>query len=485
MSYKVLLVKPNFSIRYGFDLQSKKAPPIGLAYCAAALLRAGHDVRIIDMVAESDDIRPHTESHRCFGMSDVELINEIRQYDPHLVGIGGFTSQHCRIKEITAAIKKDKPSRNIVLGGINATSMPQYVLESSQADFIIQGEAESTIVDLVEALEFNDRDKLEGIDGIGFRKGDTVIIKPKQHFIANLDAIPWPARQLLLHERYQQDGVAMPVITSRSCPGRCTFCSVHLTQGYKWRRREPKDVCDEIEDCVVRWGYKTISIFDDACNVSPDRLIEICREVVKRKLDVRLTFPSGLIIRYITKDVLYWMKQAGAVSLSLPVEHSNDRIRNKVIVKDLTIDKVIQVLDWCRELKLLSIVNFVLGMPGETEETIKDIEEFIKENAYRIDSLSIYLATPFPGTKFFADCLKNNYLKSPKKNDFLDFDCYSPHIETGTMTRERVLEHKRRIEKLFIELKGPDFPSEFIRKAIRKPDAATKDYVENVYFRLP
>jgi anaerobic magnesium-protoporphyrin IX monomethyl ester cyclase len=484
MPSKVLLIKPNFSIRYGFDLQSKKAPPIGLACCAATLLRAGHDVRIIDMVAESDEIRHHTETHRCFGMSDMELINRIREYDPDLVGIGGFTSQHQRIKEISAAIKRDNPNRKIVLGGINATAMPRFVLESSQADFILQGEAESTIVDFVEALESNNRDKLECIDGIGFRKGDTIIIKPKQHFIANLDSIPWPARQLLSHEKYQEDGVAMPVITSRSCPGRCTFCSVHLTQGYKWRRREPRDVCDEIEDCVARWGYKTISIFDDACNVLPERLIEICREVVKRKLDVRLTFPSGLIIRYITKDLLYWMKQAGAVSFSLPVEHANEIIRNGIIMKDLSLEKVYPVLDWCRELKILSVVNFVLGMPGETEETITDIEDFIKKNTYRMDAVSIYLATPFPGTKFYEECLRKNYLQSPEKNGFLDFDCYSPHIETETMTRERVLEHKRRIEKLFTELKGPDFPAEFIRRAIRKPDAATQDYVDNVYFRM-
>jgi len=483
MGFKILLIKPNICLRKGFDLQDKLCPPIGLAYLAGTLIEAGYEVEMLDMVATVNESWPYRETHLCYGLTNEGLIDRIRKYNPDLIGIGAFTSQYARVKEMVAAIKSFDPKIKIVLGGIHATAMPRGVLNGTKADFVIQGEGESGIVDLAEALGKDDLNKIKNIDGIAYREDGNVIVKPRLHFEYALDSIAWPARQLLEHERYTKDEVSMPVITSRSCPGRCTFCSVHILSGRKWRTRDPINIVDEIEDFVTKWGYKTVSIFDDACNIVPQRLIKICQEVINRKLKIKLTFPGGLVTRYITKDLLYWMKQAGAVSLTVPIEHANGYMRNSIIRKNLDSRKIFQVLNWCREFKLLALVNFVLGMPGETEESLQDIVTFVKENAHYIDALSVYIATPFPGTPFFNTSIEKGYLVEADKNDFLDFDTYTAHIDTPIMSRMMVAEYRKIIEQTFVATRGKHFPVGYIRKAIRKPNKETIDYINNVYFK--
>ncbi|MFH1181014.1 MAG: radical SAM protein [bacterium] len=483
MKFKILLIKPNLCVRKGFYLQEKMCPPLGLAYLAGSLIEAGYEVEILDMVAASSESWPYKTTHIAHGLTDQGLIEKIKEYGPDLAGVGGFTSQYSRIKDIIAAIKAFNPEIKIVAGGVHATVMPEQMMKETKVDFVIRGEGELAMVALTRALEAKDYKKIESIDGIGYRDGDKIVINPKVNFEQNLDNLPWPARQLFDYKKYIEDDQAMPVITSRSCPGRCSFCSVHLFSGYAWRARDPIKVVDEIEAFVKRWGYKTVSIFDDACNIIPQRLITILQEIIRRQLKIKITFPGGLVTKYITKDLLYWMKQSGVVSLIIPLEHSNEHMRNNVIGKNLDIEKAFEVLNWCRELEILTMVNFVIGMPGETKESIEDIIQFIKKNALLVDALAVYIATPFPGSPFYDQCLEKGYLLNPVRNNFLDFDLYSTHIETTTMPSSLLENYKKTIEQAFLEARGKDFPADYIRKAIRKPDEETSDYIHNAYFK--
>jgi anaerobic magnesium-protoporphyrin IX monomethyl ester cyclase len=483
MAFKVMLIKPNILVQKGFTLHSRMSPPVGLAYIASSLLSAGYEAEIIDMVAEAPDKEwPYKDTHMGYGLTSDDLIERVKSSQPHLVGIGGFTSQFGLIRDIASSIKAYNPVIPIVLGGINATALPRYVLEHTRADYVIQGEGERAIVDLARMIETRKMEMAPDIDGLVYKDGESIIINPKKYFEQNLDTIAWPARGLFRHEQYIQDGVSMPVITSRGCPGRCAFCSVHILSGHKWRARDPYKVADEIEDLVSKWHYKTVSLFDDAANVKPERLIILCKEIVKRHLGIRLIFPSSLIIKYITRDLLYWMKQAGAVGLSLPIEHANEYMRNTVIRKRLDLAQVDRVLDWCRELKLITLANFVIGMPGETEETLQELQNYVRRTALRLDAISIYTATPFPGTAFYDKCIAEGLMKDPAKNDFLDFDTYTVHITTSVMTAEILEHHKKLIDKAFIEERGPDFPAALIRKTLRKPDEEGIAYLESAYF---
>lgn len=484
MDFKVLLIKPNILVRKGFDLHSRMSPPIGLAYIASPLLKAGVQVEIIDMVAEAPAAKTeYGETHDIYGLTNFELLGILEQKRPDLVGIGGFTSQFGCVKRIVSAVKSFSPSLPVVLGGVNATALPLYVLEQTAADYVVMGEGEKAMMELVSSLRSGDLSSLVNINGFAWKDvGGEIKVNKKTEFIADIDEIAWPARELFKHEVYIRDGVSMPVISSRSCPGRCTFCSVHQMTGYKWRGREPDDVVDEIEYLAKEWGYETVSIFDDAANVIPERLIKICREVVRRNLRVRLVFPSSLILKHVTKDLLYWMKKAGSVGLSLPIEHSDQVMRNVIMKKSLDLAHVDNVLQWCRELKLLTIGNFVIGMPGENEATLQGLETYVRKIAKRIDAVSVYAATPFPGTRFYRECLESGMLKDPEANEFLDFDTYTVHVSTPEMPIERILFYKNKIESAFREERGDDFPADYIRRVFRKPDAAGLDYLEKCYF---
>lgn len=479
---KILLIKPNISIRKGFNSLSRCSPPIGLAYIAAPLLKEGFEVKILDMVAESNVIHKQTDTHDYFGMTDDELLVFLIKYRPDLVGIGGFTHQHQRIRQICNAIKSKMPSMPVILGGIHATSMPRFVLETTEADYVLQGAGEDTMMQLVRALHDGDYKGITNIDGIAYRNGEQIIVKPRTHFTEKLDTILWPARELLNHQCYIDDGVAMPVITSRSCVKRCAFCCAFLSSGKKWRYRNPDDVVDEIFYLVNRWGYENVCVFDDAANIIPERLLHICRRVAEKHLNMRLVFPSSLIVEYLTRDLLYWMKKAGTVFLSVPLEHPNDYMRNQVIGKRLDMKHFFRAIEACREHKILTMMNLVIGMPGETEETIEEVKEFVRLHAHQLDALSLTTATAFPGTKFYDHCVEKGYLVNPEKNEFLDYDTYTAHIETATMSAERIEQHKNDINNLFIEMKGDQYDEKYIRTSMRKPTADSLRYLEEHYF---
>ncbi|WP_243358640.1 B12-binding domain-containing radical SAM protein [Fundidesulfovibrio terrae] len=480
---KIFLVKPNILVRKGFVLQSRMCPPIGLCYLAGTLRPHGHVVEILDTVAEAPDaVRPYRETHQAYGLDDEQLLERIRRFSPDVVGIGGFTSQTPRIREMVSRIKEAFPEVTVVLGGAAATVMPEYMLRNTLADFLIMGEGEQSFLELLRRMRAGGQDFI-GVDGLAYRKNGQICVNPKTLFQNDIDAIPWPARDLLRHEAYHADGVAMPVITSRSCPGHCSFCSVHSMSGKKWRGRDPLDVADEIEHVVTDLGYKTVSIFDDAANVVPERLATICREVVRRKLDVRLTFPSSLIMNQITRELLECMKDSGAIGLSLSIEHASEHMRNTVMRKNLNLEHVDRVITWCKDLGLLTLGNFVIGMPGETHESLDELAQYLGGRGSRLDLASVYVATPFPGTPFYEQCLGAGLIKSPEKKEFLDFDTYEAHILLDTMTQESLFEHKAAIEAAFQAAKGEAHPAGRLRKIFRKPDNEGVRFLETEYFK--
>lgn len=482
MSSKVLLIRPNISIRKDFDLQNRIYPPLGLAYLAGALQQAGHLPVILDMVAENPEKAwPYRDTHICYGISDDELVSEVGKIRPDVIGVSGFTAQHPRIVEIVHALKTEFPLLPVVLGGIHASSSPNMLMSACPADYLLQGEGDQTFVQLVASLEHKDFTSLKDIDGIVYRDGSTIVITPKINVILELEALPLPARELLPNDVYLRNNVAMPIITSRGCPYSCVFCCVSLTQGHKWRSRTPVNIVDEVQHIVKDWGYKSITIFDDAFNIDAVRVIDICKEIVNRNLKINLLIPSSLMIKHITRDTLYWLKRAGCIAISLPFEHSDETIRNSIINKGLTLEKFDEVLLWCRELGLLALVNFVIGLPGETEQTLISLNEYVRTNYFKMDGLAVYIGTPFPGTAFYDECLLKGYLTDPK--NFLDFDLYDCLINTPDLKAETVMVYKRKLDDTFVKLRSKTCNHDLVRRAMRKPDRESLEYVNTMYLK--
>ena len=287
MGLRVLLIRPNLCVRRGFSLHNSCSPPLGLAYLAASLLKQGHVVSIVDTMVGSEDMRDFMGTHICYGLSQAGLRGRIREFRPDVVGIGGFVSQFPLINQLVEMIKAYDSNLKVVLGGACPTSIPTRVLAQTRADFILQGEAESSFAQLLGYCEHGEYHHIEDIDGIAFRKDKEIVVKPKMYFEKNVSVIPAPARQLFENELYHQRNEPMPIVTSRGCPGSCAFCSAYLLAGRAWRPREAIEVTDEIEEIVRKWGYDTVSVFDDACNVDEGIKQEGQKGIVVAKKTIR------------------------------------------------------------------------------------------------------------------------------------------------------------------------------------------------------
>ena len=216
--------------------------PLGLAYIAAALEQAGYSVEIIDLNLQK--------------MSDNDLRRKTAAAD--MVGITGMITEYEGVLKLVGIVKQANAETKVILGGPLATTLPQEILQSSQADFIVIGEGEKTIVNLVSAIKHGDN--FSDVKGIAYKDGDRIIVAEQPEPIADLDTIPFPARHLLDMNRYLQNHFksfgfkikdfgkikSTNLITSRGCPYSCTFCFKGMW-GHKWRPRSPENIVEEME----------------------------------------------------------------------------------------------------------------------------------------------------------------------------------------------------------------------------------------------
>jgi len=393
-------------------------PPLGLAYIAAVLEKAGHRVNILDSVAEKWR-RANQDSEGDLyhvGLSWDELKERVASLGPDLVGVScPFSAQSENAHRVAKIVKDVDADIPVVFGGAHTSALPVQTLKDPNIDFVIIGEGECTILAVVDMLERKEG-RSNVIDGLGYKEKDGEIkINHKTKYI---EALPFPARHLLPMREYfkarktrlSRRQPVTTMITSRGCPKRCTFCSIHSVWGYRWRARSPKNVVDEIEHLIEEYGVKEIHFEDDNLTLDKRRMTEICDEMVDRGLDVAWTTPNGVAVDTLDKKLLFRMKAAGCYALFFGIESGNSYVLNKVIRKGLSLERVRKVVGWTREAGIDAYGYFVIGMPGETRKTLQDTLNFAK--SLDLDVAWFLIATPYPGTELFETCKSNGYLKN-------------------------------------------------------------------------
>jgi magnesium-protoporphyrin IX monomethyl ester (oxidative) cyclase len=417
---RVLLLYPPDSslLTEGFFVH--RSPPLGLAYIAAALEETGHDVKVIDCVIENYKQTTLEGDHYQIGLSWDEIEERIQRIKPDLVGLSClFTSQFQNLKKTAALIKKIDPTIKTVAGGAHPSSAPYEVMADTNLDYIVIGEGEHTMLSLVRSLE--DGSELDKIDGLVCRKEGLVKVNPKKSFITNLDSLSFPARHLFPMNKYleltkdhRMDGIFTErspytaMITSRGCPNRCAFCAIHRIWGGFWRARSSKNVVDEIELLVEKYGVKEIHFEDDNLTLDKNRMHDICDEILRRGLDIRWATPNGVHINTLDEALLRKMKRAGCYSLFLGIESGNQNVLNQLIKKGISLERVSEIVRCIRRVGINVNGFFVLGFPGETRETIEDTIKFAK--SLDLDSAIFSIATPYPGTELYDQCTSKGYL---------------------------------------------------------------------------
>lgn len=420
---KVLMINPPYSSsKYKFI--GLVAPPLGIAYIAAVLESSGVEVKIIDAPAVEMDYDA--------------IQREVASYTPDVVAITSVTPTLDSALQVARMSKEVCPSANVVLGGYHPTFTYPELLKHDYVDFVVRGEGEYTMLELVKALEQGG--DLKKVQGIAFEDHVT----PDRPVITDLDSLPFPARHLLPMADYKIMNMKLPVgtlISGRGCPYQCSFCASSAMHGNKLRLRSANNVVDEMEHLVDDHKTEMLAFMDDTFCLNKQRINDICNEIKARGFDNYWGCTAR--VDTISEDLLKKMKDAGCITLFLGVESADQQNLNE-INKNITIRKIKKTFELTKKMGVRTIASVVLGMPGDTRKSIENTINFVKklEPNYAIFSL----ATPYPGTDFY---LKSRDKRLLKTTDWSKFNLLTPVIETVDCSLEEVRKLQKKAFKEF------------------------------------
>ena len=340
-------------------------------------------------------------------IEDEPLETVVRRGGYELLGISAVTPL---IVDAWEMARKGKAlGLTTVLGGPHLTLMPEESIgpEHPEVDYVIQGEAETSIIEFVDALE--GRRAMETVHGLYWRKNGEIVINPPAGLIPDLDSIPYPAHDLFKITRYTNlqpltDGLdtkarAYTIMTSRGCPYKCTYCSKPIT-GDTWRPRSVDNVIGEWRWLVKDLRATEIGLTDDIWNLKLDRAKELCRRITAEGLNtVPWVTVHGMKVNHADAELFQLMKQAGCKRVGFGVESGDPTILRNVIKKSQSLDQVRNAFRWAKDAGLQTMGFFIFGMPQETEETMEKTIKFALE--LDPDLANFMLATPYPGTEMY------------------------------------------------------------------------------------
>jgi magnesium-protoporphyrin IX monomethyl ester (oxidative) cyclase len=350
------------------------------------------------------------------------LINTIADVQPDLIGYGClFSGNFPEMLKLSEAGKRKYSDIPAVIGGIHPTIYAREILTNCPSiDWIVLGEGEESIVQLVNTIK-DGKFEFQSIAGLAHRKDGNVVINQKTTYINDADSIPFPAYDLVNFKDYYVDtsewqnpkqlpiNTSIPIISSRSCPNRCRFCSMFLVMGTKWRARSAKNTVDEIEYVYRKYDHRHFSFMDDNFSLHKPRVLKICDEIQRRKLDIQFETPNGLSVSTLDEEVLDALVGAGMVRTYIAIESGSDYIRNKIMKKHLKREKIFEIVKLLKKYKTLNVAAFfIIGMPEETWDTLMETYNMISE--IDIDRVFLMNIVPFPGTEVFDQALRDGLL---------------------------------------------------------------------------
>ena len=366
--------------------ETVKNPPISLAYIGAILKREGHEVKLIDLNFEKE-----------IPNSDINIVatTTLDYYNCPLLNLGSIKKNLMKIRELK------KP---IILIGPHGTSTPNYF--ENYADYIVIGEPEITVKELVSSL--SKRRSVRKVKGLHYKEGRKFITTPPRPLISDLDSLPFPDRSLIKNEKYYnpicKNNPFTAILTSRGCPYQCTFCYKGV-YGSKWRKRSAENVVKELIEIREKYGIKEVWFRDDLFLLDKERVIKICEGIIKNKLDISWSCASR--VDNLDFSTLKKMKEAGCYVLSFGIESGSEEILRR-IKKGITLEKVKEVVRWCKKLDIRTRGYFIIGFPGETAETINKTLKFAKE--LDLDYFMLSIMTPYPNTEIYNEAMREKII---------------------------------------------------------------------------
>ena len=380
---RLLLIQPNYRLVYsyaGSEAATPIYPPLGLAYIAAVVREAGHDVKIIEANA-------HNLTHD-------QIKQEILDFNADFIALSASSSLMNEVDKLCDLCPENVTK---ILGGIHASSVPDDVLTNHpKIDLLVRREGEETIVEILKKKPY------EEIDGISYRRDGEIIHNKDSKFIEDLDSLPLPARDLLPMDKYFSfEARYSPIdyiVSGRGCPYRCSFCADFITSGRKLRARSAESIVKEIQHLVDAYRTQEIDFQDDNFTFYPKRIFEFCNLMIKTGLNKKVAWKvaNGVRCDKLNLPMLKHMKKAGCYMLSLGIESGNQEILNKMR-KAEKLEDIRNAVRWCHQVGIESRGLFIFGNIGENRKTMEDTIKFAK--SLPLDTATFHVCIPMPGTE--------------------------------------------------------------------------------------
>lgn len=374
--------------------------PLGLGYLGTVLRREGYKVQALDIDA--------------YRFSTNEVRNFLKDTEYDVACISGLISVFNYARWLADEVKRLKPYVKVLAGGGLVSAMPHLLIGNSRVDVGATGEGERVILDLMRAFETGS--KLDDIPGIVFKRdGEIVQTRPAER-IKDLDAIPFPAHDLFPVDIYLKRSYVygytkcrhMPILASRGCPYPCTYCDRAFGKSAFYRSVE--SLMEEISWLKKDFGVQVVSFIDDYFFPSKERIYEMCEAFQTRHPDIKWQCVGR--VDKLDPDQLKTMAKAGCVSIGLGIESGSPTMLQEM-KKHITVEQARNAIRWAWEAGIRVGPSFLVGMPGETEQTIRESTEFRKEiNRYLAKANeNTFWVTPLPGTELYAHCKRVGLIK--------------------------------------------------------------------------
>lgn len=412
---KILLINP--PIR---EWAKPNVFPLGLGYLAASLKKAGHRVEVFDINAE----RPSKE----------QIESRIRELEFDVAGIGGLITTYRFMKWILPVIRNHHPDKKLIVGGTIATTIPEMMLRNTPADYMVRGEGEVTLVELINALEKGAL--LSSVEGIAYKEGGSIQFTALRQEIKNLDTVLFPDWDLFPMDIYFQTVVdhktsvkwedghkdeghfkkqfrEIAMVSSRGCPYFCIYC-YHYHMGKTYRFRSAQNLIDEIKILKNKFDINSVQFLDDCFVIDKNRVFEFCDLLLKDKMGI-IWGCNGRV--NITDDAMFKrMKEAGCTNVDYGIESGSQTIL-EVMKKKVTVQQAKDALMMTEKYFGKSGENWnftmMIGTPGETEKTVQESIDFCRSLSMRPDA--VFFTTAFPGTELYELALKKGLIKDQER----------------------------------------------------------------------
>lgn len=406
---RVALVRPP-SIVSRYAVAAPLTPPLGLAYLAATVREAGHQVQVVDGVGEGlRKPRLWKQSTLLRGLTFEEIAGRI-QPEPDVIGISCmFSSEWPFAHQLIRVLKQAWPGSLLVGGGEHFNAVPEQSLESCpELTACVMGEGEETFLEFLERVSSST--PLEEVAGLAYRSREGSIKRngPRGR-IRNVDDIPWPAWDLIPLESYLDlelglatlHGRSMPMLATRGCPFQCAFCSNVYMWTPLWIPRNPVMVLDEFELYMKRYRVNDIQFFDPNTIIDKKWILTFADEITRRDLKISWQIPIGTRPETVDREVARALARSGCFTMGFAPESGSSRTLKR-INKTISIPHMKRSIRNCLEEGLKVKCNIMLGFPGETHRDVWQTLKLILEmSRLGVHDTSVYPFSPYPGTPLF------------------------------------------------------------------------------------